>query len=291
MSDTTLLLKPHQATALRNGEQVATFRYRQDYWHFQPGEFFCSFSFDEGVEDRHAVAQLLYETALPQMLEDGVLLLRAGLSEDDALLPTLQRLGFRTYRHVFTPVLDVRNFPAETLEPFENDARALGFDIMSLAELGMTDSVVAKFRALHDEVYSEGSGAIPATPHLFSLDEWREEVLNEDFLPDACFVALQGDEYAAFANLFPADLVPENRGRELDTANFGTSRVFRHHHRPVMLALWSHLIRYAQDHSYETIRAEIDSDYPWILEVCAELPITLGKDFVSLVRAVRWKVL
>ena len=44
------------------------------------------------------------------------------------------------------------------------------------------------------------------------------------------------------------------------------------------------------DH-YETIRAEIDSDYPWILEVCAELPMTLGKDFVSLVRAVRWKVL
>ena len=116
MSGTTVLLEPQQATALRNGEQVATFRYRQSRWHLQPGEFFCSFSFGEGVEDRHAVAQLLYETALPQMLEDGVLLLRAGLNEDDALLPTLRRLGFRTYRYVFTPVLDVRAFPAETLD-------------------------------------------------------------------------------------------------------------------------------------------------------------------------------
>ncbi len=291
MSVTTLSLEPHQATALRNGEQVATFRYRQSRWHLQPGEFFCSFSFDEGVENRRTVAQLLYETALPQMLEDGVLLLRAGVSENDPLLPVLHRLGFRTYRHVFTPVLDVRAFSQETLEPFEKASQALGFKITSLAELGMSDDVVAKFRTLHDEVYSEGSGAVPATPHLYSLDEWREEVLNEDFLPGACFVALQGDTYAAFANLFPADLVPENRGRELDTANFGTSRTFRHHHRPVMLALWAHLIRYARAHNCETIRAEIDSDYPWILEVCAELPMTLGEDFVSLVRAVRWNVL
>ena len=145
-----------------------------------------------------------------------MLLLRAGLNEDDALVPTLRRLGFRTYRHVFTPVLDVRTFPAETLEPFENDARALGFDIMSLAELGMTDGVVAKFRALHDEVYSEGSGAIPATPHLFSPGEWREDVLNE-FLPDACFVALQGGEYAAFANLFPAAPSCRKTGAENST--------------------------------------------------------------------------
>ena len=288
-----ILLEPHQATALRNGQQVAAFRYRQSRRHFQPGEFFCSFSFNEGLaeEDRRGLAQRLYETALPQMLADGVLLLRMGVMEDDPLLPVLRRLGFRTYRHVFTPVLDVRAFSLERLKPFEKEAQTLGFEITSLADLGTTDSVVAKFRALHDEVYSEGSGAVPATPHLFSLSEWREDVLDEDFLPDACFIALRGDEYAAFANLFPADLVPANRGRELDTATFGTSRAFRHHHRPVMLALWSHLVCYARDHGYETIRAEIDSDYPWILEICAELPMTLGEDFVSLVRAVRWEVL
>ena len=291
MSD--ILLEPHQATALQNAKQVASFRYRQSRRHFQPGEFFCSFSFHEGLaqEERYNVAQSLYKTALPQMLADGVLLLRTGVPEDDPLLPALRRLGFRTYRHVFTPVLDVREFSLETLELFRREAQALSYEIISLAELGTTDDVVAKFRALHDEVYSEGSGAVPATPHLFSLSEWREDILDEDFLPDACFIALRGEEYAAFANLYAADLVSENRGRELDTANFGTSRTFRHHHRPVMLALWSHLVHYARGHSYETIRAEIDSDYPWILEVCAELPMTLGKDFVSLVRAVRWEVL
>lgn len=278
---------------MEGGGRVAVFSYRQSRWHLYPGEFFCGFSFEERLapEARPGVARQLYETALPQMLDDGVLLLRTGVSEDDPFLPVLRQLGFRTYRHVFTPVLDLRAFDAARLEPFELDVDALGFEITTLAELGLTDEVVARFRALHDEVYSEGSGAIPATPHLYSLSEWREEVLGDDFLPDACFVALKDGEFAAFVNLYPADLVVENRGKELDTANFGTSRAFRANHRVVVLALWSHLIRYAQSNGYQTIRAEIDSDYPWILGICAELPMTLGKDFVSLTRPARWNIL
>ena len=102
---------------------------------------------------------------------------------------------------------------------------------------------------------------------------------------------VRNGEFAAFANLFPADLMPENRGTELDTATFGTRRAYRHIHEPVMLAIWAHLVRYALAHDCRAIRAEIDSDYPWILEVCAHLPMTLGKDYVSLVRVLEWTVL
>ena len=288
-----VLLEPHRVTAFRQEKRVATFNFKQNRWHLQPGEFFCRFALEPKVPDHDykALAYLLYEAALPQLREEGALLLRTGIMENDPFLSVLRKLGFRTYRHVFTPVLEVQTYDVGRLEAFENETGDLGFEITTLAELGLSDEVVLKFRALHDEVYSEGSGAIPATPHLWSLDEWRAEVFDEEFMPEACFIAVKDGEFAAFANFFPANLVPENRGTELDTANFGTSRAHRQVHTPVMLTLWSHLIRYALTHDYRTIRAEIDSDYPWILEVCAHLPMTLGKDYVSLVRVLEWTVL
>ena len=286
-------LEPHRAVALRQGRRVATFTFQQNRWHLQPGEFFCRFTLEPEVSGVNVeeLAHFLYKAALPQMKREGALLLRTGVTEDDPLLKVLHGLGFRTYRHVFTPVLEVQTYDLGRLEPFENETRDLGFEITTLAELGLSDEVVLKFRALHDEVYSEGSGAIPATPHLWSLDEWRTDVFDEDFMADACFIAVRNGEFAAFANLYPADLMPENRGTELDTATFGTSRAYRHLHTSLMLTLWGHLIRYALAHGYRTIRAEIDSDYPWILEVCAHLPMTLGKDYVSLVRVLEWTLL
>ena len=219
------------------------------------------------------------------------MLLRTGLMESDPFLNVLRALGFRTYRHVFTPVLEVETYAVGRLESFERKTRDLGFEIKPLADFDLSDDVVMKFRALHDEVYSEGSGAVPATPHLLSLSKWRAARLDEDFILDACFIAARDGEFAAFANLYPADLVPENFGTELDTANFGTSRAYRQVHKTLVLALWAHLIRYAKSNGYQTIRAEIDSDYPWILEICAHFPMTLGEDYVSLVRALNWTVL
>jgi len=57
-----------------------------------------------------------------------------------------------------------------------------------------------------------------------------------------------------------------------------------------MLAVKAREISFAKAHGYRTIRAEIDADDPWTLYVCAELPFVQGRDFVSLLRAVRWMV-
>ena len=163
---------------------MATFTFKQNRWHLQPGEFFCRFTLEPEVLEAEykEVTGLLYEAALPHLKAVGALLLRTGVTEDDPLLKVLHGLGFRTYRHVFTPVLEVQSYGLGRLEAFERETRELGFDITTLAELGLSDEVVLKFRALHDEVYSEGSGAIPATPHLWTLDEWRAEVLDEEFM-------------------------------------------------------------------------------------------------------------
>ncbi len=84
-------------------------------------------------------------------------------------------------------------------------------------------------------------------------------------------------------------LVPDVK-TELGTATFGTKRTHRHHHREIMLALKVREVAYAKAHGYKTIRAEIDAENPWILQVCAELPFVQGKDYLSMVRVMNWTV-
>lgn len=56
------------------------------------------------------------------------------------------------------------------------------------------------------------------------------------------------------------------------------------------MALKAREVAYARKHGYATIRAEIDAENPWILHVCAELPLVQGKDYLSMVRVMNWSV-
>ena len=102
-------------------------------------------------------------------------------------------------------------------------------------------------------------------------------------IPEAVFVALQGDDMAGFGTLYRG----QDKG-ELEAGLFGTARRYRHHHRDLMLAVKAREIAYAQTQGYGTVRAEIDADNPLILQVCAELPFVQGKDYISLVKVLNW---
>ena len=121
---------------------------------------------------------------------------------------------------------------------------------------------------LHTEVYADTSTVVQATPQQFSRAEWLEAfVYGEGEIPDAFFIAVRGDEFAGFGNLFAG---AAERG--LETGTFGTKRAYRHHHREIMLAIKAQEIASAKAHGYRTIRAEIDAENSWILQICAELP-------------------
>ena len=77
---------------------------------------------------------------------------------------------------------------------------------------------------------------------------------------------------------------------ELETGTFGTKRSYRHHHWEIMLAIKAREIAYAKTHGHKTIRAEIDAENPWILQICAELPFVQSKDYLSMVRVMNWTV-
>lgn len=278
--------------ASQNERDRAFFLFRQDKWHYHYGEFFCWFVFEDRVkaEEKAELAKRLFEQAKTEFPKHNTLLLRTGIDEDDAFRLTLEELGFRPYRHVYMPSLDVTSFDLSTLEPFVKEVQELGFEIHSLASLGLSDEVLQKFRALRDPIYAQGSGAVPATPDLHTFSDWKDLIVNEeDFIPDACFIATKEGEFAAFLNGYNDEEVNASDA-QLETSTAGSSLTYRKNHRVLMLALWCYLIRYAKENGFASICAEIDSDDAWILGICAELPFVQGKDYISLVRVVNWQL-
>ena len=266
------------------GKQVGSLRFFYNEFHYHPRIYTVVFS--DFAADVDTVASKLYDRLVEELQPHKPLLLRTEVDEGDALYATLRSLGFRDYRRVYSPVLDVTAFDLGLLKAAETAFSALGYKLIRLSELIWTAEVEKKLYALHAEVYRDTSTVIPATPERFSRTEWLEATVKDStVIPEAFFIALRDDEFVGFGNLFKGEVEGE-----LETGTFGTKRNYRHHHREIMLAIKACEIAYAKTHGYKTICAEVDAENPWILQVCAELPFVQGKDYISLVRVMNWTI-
>ncbi len=267
------------------GKQLDSLRFFHNQFHYHPRVYSVVFTDFASDFDAPLVARKLYDRLIQALQPHKPLLLRTGIDEGDTFYAALRSLGFREYRRVYSPVLEVAAFDLGQLKNSETAFSELGYKLIRLSELVWAE-VKAKLCALHTEVYGDTSTVTPATPERFSQTEWLEAtVKNDAVIPEAFFIALKDDEFVGFGNLFRGEVEGE-----LETGTFGTRRSYRHHHREIMLAIKAREIAYAQTHGYKTIRAEIDAENPWTLQICAELPFVQGKDYLSMVRVMNWTV-
>ena len=282
---TVTLEAPTKAVAHLDGKEVGSLHFSTNRLHFHPRILYVRFVGSESARLAE-VAGALYETVLRALEPRDPLLLYTGADEDSPLLPVLRALGFREFRRVYLPTLEVPSFGLSSLDAEVNRTAALGYRVVSLRELEPSDRTKQALFGLFCEVYADTSTVVPATPQPYSPAGWWEDfILDEAIIPEAFFVALQGNDMAGFGTLYRG----EQEG-ELETGTFGTARRHRNYHRDLMLAVKAHEIDYAQTHGYRTLRAEIDADNPLILQVCAELPFVQGKDYISLVKVLNWFV-
>lgn len=277
---TVRLETPTKLVAFDAERRVGSLTFFRNRVHDHPGIFSITFSDFAADVDAAVIAHDLYNNLVQELRPTNPLLLRTGVDEGDDLYAVLRSLGFRDYRRVYSPVLDVVAFDLESIRDAESMFATFGYGIVRLTDLELTAEVEAQLYDLHTEVYADTSTVVPATPERFSRMEWLETfIYSKDVISDAFFIAVKGDEFAGFGNLF----VGAAEG-ELETGTFGTKRAYRHHHREIMLAIKAQEIAYAKRHGYRTIRAEIDAENPWILQICAELPFVQGRDYISMVR-------
>lgn len=268
------------------GQLVGSLRFFHNPFHYHPRIYSVVFSDFVPDIDAVLVAHKLYNRLVQELQPHKPLLLRTGIDEDDAFFTVLRSLGFREHRRVYSPILDVAAFGYESLKESETAFLAFSYELVRLSDLAWTAETQAKLYNLHCEVYADTSTVVPATPERFSQAGWLAAAVKDDaVIPEAFFIALKDDEFIGFGNLFRGELEGE-----LETGTFGTRRSYRHHHREIMLTIKAREIAYAQAHGYKTIRAEIDAENPWILQICAELPFVQDEDYISMVRVMNWTV-
>ena len=276
---------PTQLAAYDGVQQVGTVTFLHNRVHYHPRIYTVAFSDFATGTDVSLIVRGLYDRLVQELQPHQPLLLRTGVDEGDPFYAVLKSLGFRNYRRVYNPVLDVAAFDLERLKEAETTFAALGYEIVRLSDLNWSE-IETELYTLHAEVYRDTSTVVPATPEQLSQSEWLGTTVKADaVIPEAFFIAVKDGEFVGFGNLFRGDEIGE-----LETGTFGTKRSYRHHHREIMLAIKAREIAYAKTHGYKTIRAEIDAENPWILQICAELPFMQGKDYLSMVRVMNWTV-
>ncbi len=281
---TLRLETPTKAVAYVDGSEVGSLRFSTNRLHFHPRIFYVRFVGSESSRLAE-VAGALYKTMLRALEPHNPLLFYTGADEDSPLLPALRSLGFREFRRVYLPTLEVPSFELSSLDAEVNRAETLGYRTVALGELEPTDGTKRTLFKLFCEVYADTSTVVPATPGVFSPAQWWDDFIEDEaIIPEAFFVVLKGDDVSGFGTLYRGE-----REGELETGIFGTARRYRHLHRDLMLTVKAREIAYAKTHGYDTVRAEIDADNPLVLQICAELPFVQGKDYVSLVRVPAWR--
>ncbi len=261
---TIRLESPTKAVAYVDGSEVGSLRFSTNRLHFHPRIFYVRFALGDTPTSRLAeVAGALYKTMMGALEPRDPLLFYTGADEDSPLLPALRSLGFREFRRVYLPTLEVRSFELSSLDACVNRTAALGYRVVALVEFEPTDHTKGALFRLFSEVYADTATVVPATPEAFSPDEWWSDLVEDEaVIPEAFFVALRGDDMAGFGTLYRGE-----REGELETGIFGTARLHRHHHRDLMLAVKAREIAYAKLHGYRAIRAEIDADNPLVLQI------------------------
>ena len=162
---------PTKAVAYVEGNEVGSLHFSTNRLHYNPRIFYIRFTLEE--TDLFAeVAGALYETVMGALEPHNPLLLYTGADEDSPLLPALRSLGFREFRRVYLPTLDVPSFELSSLDAEVKRTAALGYRVASLSELEPTDHIKNALFRLFCEVYTDTSTVVPATPETYSPARW-----------------------------------------------------------------------------------------------------------------------
>jgi RimJ/RimL family protein N-acetyltransferase len=154
--------------------------------------------------------------------------------------------GFTETMREWESRLDTTRFDPEPFAGSEERTRGAGIEIRSLRELESDPQRNAKLFELIHEIDHDVPSPEPPTRQDFATWERRFQS-RPGLLPDAYFIAVDGDEYVGVSMVFHA-----KGAGYLDTGLTGVKR--SHRRKGIALAMKLRVIDYAQQHGYPEIR-------------------------------------
>jgi mycothiol synthase len=215
-------------------------------------------------EDRqgHGVGKALYQAVMDHLaaLDAREVTSMAWQAHPRSARFLLDR-GFAEVWQRADSVADVSNFDWAPYAGLEQQIRALGIEVKTYAELADDPARLLKLYELDCALWQDVPYGQPVTRR--TLEQFMAaEVHHPEYLPDACFIALDGTEFIGYSNLLAGD-----QGYNTDMT--GVLRPYRGKGVATLLKLRG--IRYAQEHGKPKLWAVNDTVNAAMLGLNAKL--------------------
>lgn len=247
--------------------------------HYHPRVVRLEFDGFGGLPDADLppVVKQTIASATRELQGTNPLLLRTTVEAESGLHHALLDYGFFESRRVLEPVLQLDQALTNLRSVESTDGAPR---ITPLADVTDRDELLD----LMLEIYARTSRLDPATPEHFSRNElWN--MFTEDVNWQASSCAMLDGELIGLCIIHSGASAGEV---ELGLCGVRASQLARHQETGLALLLAS--ARAAQHAGARLLRAELDTDDPWMLYLCAELPFRRDTESVSLVFAPNWTV-
>jgi len=233
--------------AEKGGQIVAYAQYGQSAAMYHPQKFEIMI-FVAPDHQGHGIGSALYEHLLRELKPFDPITIRSFAREDyQKSVRFLEKRGFKEIMRSWESRLDVQSFDFSPYEGRIERVEAQGIKLLPLSELEGDPRRDRKLYELEREILKDVPFPDRYTP--VSFEHFVERTFkNPDFLPEAYFIALDGERYVGTSALWKSQAAP----KELYTGLTGVLRGYRR--RGIALALKLKGIAYAQSHGYKTIK-------------------------------------
>lgn len=230
---------------------------------------------------RQGIGTQLYSFLLQRMSDYDALTVRVFVREDRTPAVTFARKhGFMDDVRAWESRLDVAAFDPTAWQPVAERIAAEGIVITTLAEREATDPDARRaFYAAFAEIDADEPRPEPYTP--ISYEVFVKGFEHPNYLPDAYFVALDGDEYVGLTNLWNAQADPTERYQGLT----GVRR--SHRGRGIAQALKIHGIAYAKSQGIKTIKTWNDATNRPMLSINERLGFSKQPIWLQLLKTLK----
>lgn len=244
--------------AEQDGIVVATASYCETHWSYRPGKYAIDIKVhpdyqNQGIGSevyKHMMAELAELSQPPTIL--------TSMSQEDkaATLRFLTKRGFTTTMRFPRSVLDVNAFDPTPFASAVRKMEARGVQIATLAELQFRDPDWQE-HVWELDCTCTWDEPLPDTFSPPTLEQYvKEELGTPSFMPEAWFMALDGESYVGMAVLYKDTANP----KRLQAGFTAVRRAYRRH--GIATALKLRTIAFAQAYGAEAIDTGNQEDNP-----------------------------
>lgn len=251
----------YQAFLVEGDRQLVAYAHVMETpWSYRPGKYAVGVTVHPDYE-RRGIGTLVYDHLMALLAARPLppTLLITSIREDKTqAMRFLTKRGFQQVMRSPISLLALATFDGSRFAHVPGKVQATGICIYSMAEL-------ARFDPDHREKIYELDWQctldepLPDAPTKPPFEEYTKFFFDSpNFIPEACFIAVDGSEYVGMSNLFYNLALPTE-------INTGFTAVLRtHRRRGIATALKLRAIAYAQQQGYAAIRTGNEENNPML---------------------------